>query len=88
MFYRNETDTKTAPRAPKLSYFDGRAPHLSAQVNHGTLAAGVIGQIQRHIVRLKTVESLHKCISYMGEIHTVTTNNIFVVISILKEKVL
>ena len=40
-----------APRAPKLSYFDGRAPQLRARVNHGTPAAGVIG----HIYNLQVV---------------------------------
>ena len=29
-------------RAPKLGHLDGRAPQVSARVNHGTLAAGVI----------------------------------------------
>ena len=44
-FYKDKTDAKTAPRAPKLGYFDGRAPKLSARVNHGTPAAGVIGHM-------------------------------------------
>ena len=44
-FTKTKTGAKTAPRAPKLSYFDGRAPQLIAQVNHGTPAAGVIGHI-------------------------------------------
>ena len=42
-FTKTKTGAKTAPRSPKLSYFDGRAPQLSAQVNHGTPAARVIG---------------------------------------------
>ena len=42
-FYKTKTGAKTAPRAPKLSFFDERAPQLSALVNHGTPAAGVIG---------------------------------------------
>ena len=36
---------KTAPWAPNLSYFDGWAPQLSARVNHGTPATGVIGHM-------------------------------------------
>ena len=35
----------TALWAPKLSYFDGRAPQLMALIIHGTPAAGVIGHI-------------------------------------------
>ena len=34
-FTKTKTGAKTAPRAPKLSYFDGRAPQLSVR-NHGT----------------------------------------------------
>ena len=48
------TKTKTAPRAPKLSYFDGRAPQLSARINHGTPAAGVIGHIIYYEVCITT----------------------------------
>ena len=44
-FGLTKTGAKTAPRAPKLGYFDGRAPQLSARVNHGTPAASVIGHI-------------------------------------------
>ena len=44
-FTKTVTGAKTAPRAPKLSYFDGRAPQLSARANLGTPAAGVIGHI-------------------------------------------
>ena len=45
-FTKTKTGAKTAPQAPKLSYFDGRAHQLIAQVNHGTpLAAGVIGHV-------------------------------------------
>ena len=44
---------KKRKRAPKLSYFDGRAPQLSARANHGTPAAGVIGTIPR-LVTVKT----------------------------------
>ena len=29
-FTKTKTGAKTSPRAPKLCYFDGRAPHLSA----------------------------------------------------------
>ena len=42
----NSSGAKTAPRAPKLGYFDRRAPQLSARVNHGTPAAGVIGHVR------------------------------------------
>ena len=42
---KTKTGAKTAPWAPQLSYFDGRAPHLSARVNHGTPDVGVIGHI-------------------------------------------
>ena len=44
-FTKTKTGAKTALRAPKLSYFDRRAPQLSARVNHGTLATGVISHI-------------------------------------------
>ena len=44
-FTKTKTGAKTAPRAPKLSYFDGQGPQLSARVNHGTPAAGVISHI-------------------------------------------
>ena len=44
-FYKNENGRHNSSRAPKLGYFDGRAPQLSARVNHGTPAAGVIGHI-------------------------------------------
>ena len=44
-FTKTKTGAKTATRAPKLNYFDGRAPQLSVRVNHGTPAAGVIGHI-------------------------------------------
>jgi hypothetical protein len=47
---KTKTGDKTAPRAPKLSYFDGRAPQLSARVNHGTPAAGVIGHINKIVI--------------------------------------
>ena len=36
---------KTAPQEPKTGYFEWRAPQLSALVNHGTPASGVIGHI-------------------------------------------
>ena len=42
-FTKTKTGVTTAPRAPKLSYFDGRAPQLSARVNHRMPATGVIG---------------------------------------------
>ena len=45
---KTKTGAKTNPQAPKLSYFGGRAPQLSARVNHGTPAADVIG----HIIKL------------------------------------
>ena len=45
---KTKTGAKTTPQAPKLSYFGGRAPQLSARVNHGTPAADVIG----HIIKL------------------------------------
>ena len=50
-FTKTKTGTKTALRAPKLSYFDGRAPLLSARVNHGTPAAGVIDHLHCSPVR-------------------------------------
>ena len=51
-FTKTKTGAKTAPRAPKLSYFDRRAPQLSARVNHGTSAACVIGDIKLvHLIR-------------------------------------
>ena len=40
-FPKTKTGVKTASRAPKLCYFDGRAPHLSARVTLVTLGAGV-----------------------------------------------
>ena len=53
-FTKTKTGAKTAPRAQKLSYLDGWAPQLSARVNDGTPAAGVIG----HIV-LQTADPKH-----------------------------
>ena len=41
-FTKTKTGAKTAPRAPKLSYFDVWAPQLSARVNHGTTTDDVI----------------------------------------------
>ena len=46
-FTKTKTGAKTAPRAPKLSYLDERAPQLSTRVNYGTPAAGVVGHIYR-----------------------------------------
>ena len=42
---KTKKGAKTAPLALKMSYFDGRAPQLSARVNHGTPAAGMIGHM-------------------------------------------
>ena len=50
-----KTGAKTPPRAPNLSYFDGRTPQLSARVNLGRLAAGVIGHIQYTSLPIKFV---------------------------------
>ena len=33
--FKNGTGAKTTHRVPKLGYFDGRAPQLTAQVNRG-----------------------------------------------------
>ena len=49
-FTKTKTGAKTAPRAPRLSSFDGRASQLSARVNHGTPATGVIGHIYTIII--------------------------------------
>ena len=47
-FYKNENGR----RHRSSSYFDGRAPQLSASVNHGTVAAGLIGhsEEQRFVI--------------------------------------
>ena len=58
-FTKTKTGARTAPRAPELSYFDGRAPQLSAPVNHGTPAAGVIGHMyNEHVAWQKVL--IHK----------------------------
>ena len=44
-FTKKETGPKIDPRGTKLSYFEGRAPQLSARVNQGMPVAGVIGHI-------------------------------------------
>ena len=36
-----ETDAKTAPRVPKLGYFDRRVPKFSSRVTLATSGAGV-----------------------------------------------
>ena len=55
-FRKTKTGSKTAPRAPKLRYFEGRAPQLSARVNHGTpAAAGVIGHMKYMYVLIGSV---------------------------------
>ena len=41
-FTKPKTGPKTAPRAPKLSYFDRRAPQLSDQVTIVPSGAGVV----------------------------------------------
>ena len=38
---KTEAGAKTAPRAPKLGYFDRRGPKLSARVTLATLGADV-----------------------------------------------
>ena len=48
--FLQKTGAKTASRAPKMGYFDGRAPQLSARVNYGKPAtAGVIGHMSASI---------------------------------------
>ena len=47
-FTNTKTGAKTAPRSPKLCYFDGRAPQLSARVTLVPLGAGVVCHV--HIV--------------------------------------
>ena len=41
-FSKTETGTKTAPRVPKLGYFDGRVPKLRSWVTLVTSGAGVV----------------------------------------------
>ena len=41
-FTKTKTGAKNAPRAPKLGYFDGRAPLLSARVTLVPSGAGVV----------------------------------------------
>ena len=65
-FTKTKTGAKTVPRAPKLSYFHGRAPQLSAWVYHGTPTAGVIGHIYVHFLNLSfsySHISLGQCLS-------------------------
>ena len=40
---------KTAPWAPKLGYFDGRAPQLSARDNHATDCVDQIFFVKLHL---------------------------------------
>ena len=61
LFWSYKMDAKTAPWAPKLGYFDGRAPQLSARVHHVTQAAGVIGHFSLKIIHI-FVCSTHKCL--------------------------
>ena len=44
-FTKTKTGAKTAPLTPKLSYFDGRSPQLSARVNQERRPPGVIGHM-------------------------------------------
>ena len=41
-FSKAKTGAKTAPRVPKLGYFDGRVPKLSCRVKLATSGAGVV----------------------------------------------
>ena len=50
-FTNTKKGAKTASREPKLSYFDGRAQRLSARVNHGMPAAGVISHMHGNSVK-------------------------------------
>ena len=48
-FTITKTGANTSLQAPKLSYFAGRVPQLSARVYQGTPAAGVIGHMSPKI---------------------------------------
>ena len=51
-FTKMETGAKTAPRAPKLSYFDGRAPQLSARITLVPSGAGVVCHMTSSLIQL------------------------------------
>ena len=44
-FGLTKTGAKTAPRVPKLDYFDGRVPKVSSRVTLATSGAGVVCQM-------------------------------------------
>ena len=44
--YKNGNGRQTAPRVPKLGYFDGRVPKLSSRVTHASSGAGVVCHIK------------------------------------------
>ena len=69
------TKTKTgAPRAPKLSYFDGLAPYCPG-VNQGTPAAGVIGHMYYNITLFfkKPANTPGICDSLVGNFAIIST---------------
>ena len=62
-FTKTKTGAKTSPSAPKLSYFDRRAPQLRAWVNHGAPAADMIEHMHlflSHNCRKKKHEQKNK----------------------------
>ena len=51
---KKETGAKTAPRVPKLGYFDGRVPKLSSRLTLATSGASVV--IYTHLgIRVHTL---------------------------------
>ena len=46
---KTEMGAKTAPRVPKLGYFNGRVPKLSSRVTLAMLGASVVCQINIHM---------------------------------------
>ena len=54
-FSKTETGAKTAPRVPKLGYFDGRVPKLSFRVTLAMLRAGVFCYMSNFLLILKEV---------------------------------
>ena len=53
-FSKTETGAKTAPRLPKLGYFDGRVPKLRSRLTLVTSGADMQGRITIYL-RLFTV---------------------------------
>jgi len=47
---KTETGAKTAPRVPKLGYFDGRVPKICSRVTLETSGAGVVCHIQNKVI--------------------------------------